>query len=91
MMARIVVMVLLAKLRIGTGQFLEIPMLTGKILVRHIQPTPRLVLIATKCSFHSGHPHTHAASDSANPLHSSPSSHRDLGSLRNRLASANCW
>jgi hypothetical protein len=44
MMARVLVMVLVAKLRIGTGQFLEIPMLTGKILVRHIQPTPRLVL-----------------------------------------------
>jgi hypothetical protein len=43
MMACIAVVLLVAKLRIGTGQFLEIPMLTGKILVRHIQPTPRLV------------------------------------------------
>jgi hypothetical protein len=80
MMARIVVVVLIAKLRIGTGQFLEIPMLTGKILVRHIQPTPLLVLNTIHDIAH-----THRTAQ-ANALQSpSPSSHRDLGSLRNRF------
>jgi hypothetical protein len=90
MMARIAVVLLLAKLRIGTGQFLEIPMLRGKILVRHIQPTPLLVLFATICSFHNAHLRTHGANAKASHPHSSPSSHRDFGSLLNRLASAIC-
>jgi hypothetical protein len=86
MMVCILVVVLVAKLRIGTGQDFEIPMLTGKILVRHVQPTPRLVLN----TIHDiAHIHRTAQ---ANALQSpSPSSHRDLGSLLNRLASANCW
>jgi hypothetical protein len=87
MMARIFVMVLLAKLRIGTGQGLEIPMLTGKILVRHI-PIPLFVALTTR----SDRIHSHTLAHASRPLQSPwPSSHRDLGSLLNRLASANCW
>jgi hypothetical protein len=86
MMARVLVMVLVAKLRIGTGQFLEIPMLTGQILVRHI-PTPLFVALTTR----SDRIHSHTLAHASRPLQSpSPSSHRDFGSLLNRLASAIC-
>jgi hypothetical protein len=83
-MARILVVVLLAKLRIGTGQFLEIPMLTGKILVRHI-PTPLFAALTTR----SDRIHTRTLAHASRPLQSpSPSSHRDFGSLLKRLYSA---
>jgi hypothetical protein len=85
-MARILVVVLLAKLRIGTGQFLEVPMLRGTILVRHI-PTPLFVALTTR----SDRIHSHTLAHASRPLQSpSPSSHRDFGSLLNRLASAIC-
>jgi hypothetical protein len=85
MMARVLVMVLIAKLRIGTGQCLVIPMLRGKSLVRHVHSIHLHVLDTIHDIAH-----THRTAQANAPQLSSPSSHRDLGSLLNRLASAIC-
>jgi hypothetical protein len=85
MMACIVVMILVAKLRVGTGQYLVIPMLRGKFLVRHI-PTPLFVALATR----SDRIHSHTPAHASRPQSPHSSSHRDFGSLLNRLASAIC-
>jgi hypothetical protein len=101
MMARIIVVVLVAELMVGTGQFLEIPMLRGKFLVRHVRSIHLHVLDTTHDTIHS---HIDAASGTRQSscsstlchengrIHhrhlqacSSSLSHRDFGSLRNRF------
>jgi hypothetical protein len=89
-MASILVVVLVAKLRIGTGQgvveLLQFVGFTVGYLVRHLcsnlLPCPDTrPSIQRNVDHGSQQGHGHQS-----PLHSS--SHRDLGSLLNRLASA---
>jgi hypothetical protein len=89
-MASVLVVVLLAKLRIGTGQcVVELLQFVGFTVgyLAHRIPTPLCVVLrSSRGSLYSWpYLHTHAA-NAQSPSYSH--SHRDFGSLLNRLYSA---